>query len=74
MIEKDQDMEAYIAAKSVLIHLTEPLAVYQGAAGRSAARKKICDAIGEDNVVENVGKVISKPGCSGRVLILKIDI
>jgi len=74
MIEKDQDMEAWDVAKSVLIYLTEPLAIYLGQAGRAAARKKISDAIGEDNVVENVGKVISKPGCSGRVLILKIDI
>jgi len=67
-------MAVYTAAKSVYIHLTEPLATYQGAAGRSAARKKIVDAIGEDNVIENVGKIIPKFDTKGRVLFLKIDI
>jgi len=67
-------MAAYTAAKSVYIRLTEPLAIYLGAAGRSAARKKIIDAIGEENVFENVGKIIPKFDSKGRVLFLKIDI
>ena len=62
-------MAVYSAAKSVQIHLTEPLAIYKGTAGRQAARKKVGDALGEDNVVENVGKVLPKFGTSGRVLI-----
>jgi len=73
-IEKEQDMTVYTAAKSVFIHLTEPLAIYLGTAGRSAARKKIVDAIGEDNVFENVGKIIPKFDTKGRVLFLKINI
>jgi len=68
-IEKEQDMAVYSAAKSVYIHLTEPLAIYQGAAGRSAARKKIVDAIGEDNVIEHVGKIMPKFETKGKVLI-----
>jgi len=61
-------MEAYTAAKSVYLHLTEPLAVYLGTAGRAAARKKIIDAIGEENVFENVGKIIRKFDTKGQVL------
>jgi len=67
--EKEQDMAVYSAEKSVFIHLTEPLAIYQGNAGRQAARKKVGDAIGEDNVAEFVGKVLPKSGTDGRVLI-----
>jgi len=67
-------MEAYTAAKSVYLQLTEPLAVYLGTAGRAAARKKIIDAIGEENVFENVGKIIRKFDTKGQVLFLKIDI
>jgi len=67
-IKKEQDMAAYTAAKSVYICLTEPLAIYLGVAGRQAARKKVIDAIGEENVFQNVGKIIPKFDSKGRVL------
>ena len=67
-------MAVYSAAKSVHIHLTEPLAIYLGTAGRLAARKKIADAIGEENVFENVGKILPKFDTKGRALFLKINI